>query len=281
MRPGGFEALSRPQTYDPENLYEKINGKAPFYIKSGFEKLFTQRFVSKDRESLWIEVFVYDMAGARNAFSVYSMQRRPDGKILSLWELPFGYRTDNALYFVSGKYYIELVGSSKSLEQFEVMAAIARRLVDKLAAGKADQIAELSLFPTENIVPGSIKLYLTETFGFEGLTNTFTARYEIDGETITAFLSKRADYEDAETVAASYRSFLIENGAVTKNTADKTLKNKVFDFYGTVEIVFAIGPFVAGIHEAENQQMAERLAVILAGRLSKSAKTESDDREKR
>jgi hypothetical protein len=37
--------------------------------------------------------------------------------------------------------------------------------------------------------------------------------------------------------------------------------------YGTTEIVFTVGPFVAGIHEAENQQAAEKLAEVLINKL--------------
>ena len=40
------------------------------------------------------------------------------------------------------------------------------------------------------------------------------------------------------------------------------------DSYGTTEIVFTVGHFVAGIHEAENQQAAEKLAEILINRLN-------------
>jgi hypothetical protein len=103
LAPAGFETLSKIELYVPDNLYEKINGKAPLYIDSGFEKLFTQRFISKEDENLWMELFVYDMAGIRNAFSVCSVQRRAGADILSLFHPSFGYRTDNALYFVHGK----------------------------------------------------------------------------------------------------------------------------------------------------------------------------------
>jgi hypothetical protein len=40
------------------------------------------------------------------------------------------------------------------------------------------------------------------------------------------------------------------------------------DSYGTTEIVFTVGPFVAGIHEAEDQQAAEKIAEILFNRLN-------------
>jgi len=81
LAPLGFEKLSE-ETYLADNLYEKINGKAPLYIESGFVKLSTARFISKDDESLWMELFIFDMANIKNAFSVYSVQKRPDVEIL-------------------------------------------------------------------------------------------------------------------------------------------------------------------------------------------------------
>jgi len=273
--PTGFEMLSKVEVYNSENLYEKINGKAPLYIESGFKELSTQRFVNINDRSLWMELYTYDMGTVKNAFSVYSIQRRAGSEAFPPMQLgtpqsgnPFAYRTDNALYFVHGRYYIEIVGSSESGELFSAIAEVARKIQANLAAGLDASIAELAMFPQENLVPGSIKLYLVNAFGFEGLTNTFTAKYKSGNETVTAFLSKRADSKDAEVIAESYRSFLIENGAVIKNTTSKTIVGKVMDFYGTTEIVFTAGPFVAGIHEAENQQAAEKLAKILINKLN-------------
>ncbi len=264
--PAGFGTLSEVEVYNSENLYEKINGKAPLYIESGFEKLSTQRFVSINNQSLWMELYAYDMSTVKNAFSVYSVQRRIDSEAFPPMQL--AYKTGNALYFVHGKYYIELVGSSESGELFRAIAEVARKIQANLAVDHDTGIAELAMFPQENLVLGSIKLYLANAFGFERLTNTFTAEYRSGNETVTAFLSKRADSKDAEAIAESYRDFLIENDAVTKSTTNKTLEGKVMDFYGTTEIVFTVGPFVAGIHEAENQQAAEKLAEVLVNKLN-------------
>jgi len=271
LAPVGFETLSKSELYVPDNLYEKINGKAPLYIESGFEKLFTQRFISKDDQSLWMELFVYDMAAIRNAFSVYSVQRRPDADILSLFHPSFGYRTTNALYFVHGKYYIELIGSAESAQLSKAMTDIAGNIMGRLRVGEVEQIAELSLFPDENAVLGSAKLYLANAFGFDGLTDTFVCQYKLDSRSISAFLSKRPDRKNAEAVAESYRKFLIENGAKIREANNKSLEGKVLDFYDTIEIVLSTGPFVVGVHEAENQHSAEELAVRLIDKLSKAA----------
>lgn len=275
--PDRFDALSELEVYNPESLYEKINGKADQYLESGFEKLSTQRFVSKEDENLWMELYIYDMAATRNAFSVHSLQRRADADILSLFHPLFGYKTSNALYFCQGKYYVELVGSAESKELFNAIIATAQKIKANLATGDDTVITELSLFPAEDIVPGSIKLHLKNAFGFEKLTDTFTAKYQIDDGTITAFFSKRTNSKDAEAIAQSYRNFLIENGAKAKNAVNKTFEGKTLDLYGATEIIFTIGPFVVGIHEAESRQAAEKVAARLNDKLGEVTKAESND----
>ena len=268
LLPTGFRELSPQQAYKAGNLYEKINGKAPFYIDAGFEHLYTQRFASETNEDLWMELYIFDMAALKNAFSVYSMQRRAE--VENVPAMQFAYRTTNALYFVHGKYYIESLGSAKSPVLLEAMTELAGNVTTSIKLTETTQIPGLSLFPQENMIPGSIKLSLKDTFGFEDLTDTFICRYKLNSQSVTAFISKRRQDGDAQTTLKSYSDFLIENGAVPKATTDETLKEMqaiVLDFYDTTEIISAIGPFLAGIHEAEDQEAAEHQAVKLIDKL--------------
>jgi len=266
LTPAGFEKLLKTEVYGEDTLYEKINGKAPFYTESGFEKLSTQRFVSKDDEGLWAELYMFNMATARNAFSVYSRQRRADAESIALLNCPFGYRTENALYFVSGQYYIELVGSTESDELFKAMTAIAQKVG---AALEVDDTAidELKLFDHQGLIAGSEKLYLRGAFGSEELTDTFTAQYKIGGEAVTVFLSKRSDEQAAKNLADSYYRFLIDNGAKDKELDWPVDDGRVVDFYDLTEIVFSTGPYTAGVHQAENTQAAVKAAVMLNAQL--------------
>jgi len=274
LMPDGFKKLSETETYDAGNLYEKINGKAPLYTESGFVKLFSRRLISKDDESLWMELFVFDMAAIRNAFSIYSVQKRADARMFAFAKPQPCYRTSNGLYFVHGNFYVELIGSTESTVLDKAMAEIAVKFASQTIVDDA-KIAEFALFPEEDFVPGSFKLYLANAFGFDGFTDIFTCRYKLGDQSITTFLSKRPDPRDAQTTVESYYNFLIENDAKDKPTANKTLKDigaKVLDFYDTTEIIFAIGPFVGGIHEAENQKSAEELAARLFDKLNNAAK---------
>ncbi len=96
------------------------------------------------------------------------------------------------------------------------------------------------------------------------------ARYKLGDETVTAFLGRRPDPQDAKKVADSYSKFLIDNGGteISPMTARGESVGKIIDFYDTTEIVFAVGPFVAGVHECENEQLANELAAILFKKLT-------------
>jgi hypothetical protein len=264
LLPPGFQDLSQIETYGPENLFEKINGKAPMYTDSGFKKLSTQRFVNQDDENLAMELYLYDMANIKNAFSVYSVQKRAEAQTIP--DAPFTYKTSNALYFVHGKYYIELVGFSESEQLLHAMTEVAAGIRENLAIDDDAEIAELALFPIENLIAESIKFYTTSAFGCGKLTDTFSAKYQINDETITAFLSRRSSPTQAAEVAEQYHKFLLDNGASDAPTDNPQIK--LLDYYGTTEIVFAVGTFVAGVHEADNRKTAQILAQTLFDRLS-------------
>lgn len=258
-----FETLLETEVYDSETLYEKINGKAPFYTESGFRELVTQRFVSKSDEKLWAELYVYDMGSVRNAYSVYSRQKRPDGSVIP--EMKFAYLGGNSLFAAHGQYYIEFVGSTKSKELSEAMQEITRKFSTENIVADVE-IEQMQLFGKEDLVAGSIKLYLNDAFGFDGLDDVFTGQYKIGDDIVTVFLSERPSSADAKKVVQQYHKFLLDNGGVDISASDAEIK--IVDFYGTIEIVGTTRQYIFGIHEAENRQAAEQLAEKFSKRLN-------------
>ncbi|MFH1369762.1 MAG: DUF6599 family protein [Planctomycetota bacterium] len=265
---GDFSPVGNSETYDTDNLYEKIDGKAPMYQDAGFVLLTTQRFASGKNPDLGLELYLYDMGDLRNAFSVYSRQKRADGADLP--DMPFEYKTTNSVYISHGKYYVEMVGFAESEELIDAMKGIALKLVAQLPTGGEDRIPELEYFPKEGTVSGSWKLQIRDAFGFDGLADTYSAQYKTGEQTVTIFLSRRKNVEDAQAVAKSYRDFLVTNDAKVVTPDSDILKSanaSVLDFYGSTEIVFAAGVFVGGIHEADDRQAAQKAAEVLIGRL--------------
>ena len=276
---GDFLSVGKAETYDTDNLYEKIDGKAPMYQEAGFLKLTTQRFAAKNDSELGFELYQYDMGNAKNAFSVYSRQKRADATDLSdLGASAFGYVAGNAICISLGKYYIEMIGSAESDELVGGMKGMAKNLAAKLPPDEKDKISELAYFPvacgeqgrTDGTVAGSWKLQIDNAFGFDGLTDTYSAQYKTGEKMVSIFFSRRKNADEAKTVAKNYYDFLITNGAKTSPADSEILKSagaSVLDFYGNIEIVFPAGIFVGGVHEADNKQAAVKAAEILIGRL--------------
>ena len=82
--PDGLTPLTPPEVFGPENLSDKINGKAELYLSAGFVNLASQRFATRDEPGVWMETFVYDMGSIRGSFAVYSLQRRFEAEQLDL-----------------------------------------------------------------------------------------------------------------------------------------------------------------------------------------------------
>jgi len=260
LAPDGFEPASKAEVYDAENLYEKIDGKAPLYTESGFKGLFCRRFAALDSKGLLIELCIYDMGGVKNAFSVYSTQMRQDAEILK--GFAFAYRADNMACLIHGKYYVEITGLSESDKLIEAMNRIAVGITQQFSGG-ATEIAELALFPSEGLIAAGRKLYLKGAFGFTPMTDTFTAQYGYGSGTVTAFISVQPDGTATDKLAESYRKFLIDNGGVVKEAEDKSVKWTVIDIDGSVEIIFSVDRFVAGVHGADDAQAARKIAARL------------------
>jgi hypothetical protein len=146
--PPGTVPLTPAETFDAQNLSDKINGKAELYLSAGFVGLNSQRFKDKKDASLWFEAYLYDMGSGQNAFSVFSAQRREGAATLDL--TPYAYRTQNALFLVHGSYYIEVIASEATDRAFNSMKLLAENFIHNTAA-QTVTIREKDLFPVNGL----------------------------------------------------------------------------------------------------------------------------------
>ena len=263
--PAGLTALGPPESFTPETLSDKIDGKAELYLPSGFVGLECQRFATTGNEDRWFEVSVFEMGAPLNAFSVYSVQRRKDGTARPDIAR-FAYSAENALFFVHGQQYVEIIAAST--DQPGDLTALAKSFIGK-AAPASELPVEFSLFAPEGLDESSISLHMSDVFGFEGLSSIYTARYGARDAQLTAFLSHREAAGEAAALAESYAGFLTQNGGADLGPVPGIPGSRVIDIMDTYEVFFSYGTTFAGVHEAENRQAAEQLASLLFGRLSK------------
>ena len=262
--PPGIVPLTLPESFDAQNLSDKINGKAELYLSAGFVGLNSQRFKDKKDASLWIEAYLYDMGNGQNAFSVFSAQRREGAAALDL--TPYAYRTQNALFLVHGSFYIEIIASEATDRAFNPMKLLAENFIHNTAA-QTVTIQEKELFPVEGLVADSISLISADAFGFNRLNQIYTAEYEFEQYQMMAFLSRRQETREAQDLASAYQKFLETFGGQTID-ADLPIKDaKLVEILETYEVIFSCGPIFAGVREAGSKEQAINLARLLYERL--------------
>ncbi len=268
--PPEFAVMSAPENFGLDDVYNKIDGKADLYLTAGLVHMTCQRYALKAANDDWMEWFTYDMGALPSAFSVFSLQRRAEGKTIGL--TPFAYQTDNAIYFVSGRYYVEAVTAMPVPAMMTGMMAMAREFVAAHPPGPS-VIPELKLFPQENREVDNDGLQMADAFGFDGFTNVFTAKYQVpSGATnfeVLAYLEITKTVADATKLRDAYRSFLLTNGGKEMESGGAAELGKPINFMDSIEIVFAESNMVAGVHAAPDTAAAAKVSPPLANRLLK------------
>jgi hypothetical protein len=267
--PDSLTPLTPPETFGPENLSDKINGKAELYLSAGFVGLVSQRFAIENEPTVWMEAFIYDMGSPRGSYAVYSLQKRSEATELDTGD--FAYRTENALYFVHGSYYVEIVASVAQESMAKLILSFGDNFVGKTTAG-SEAINEFSLFPSKYLNKASISLLPSDAFGFQQFDSIFTAQYEVEDTELTAFLSQRKSPAEAVRLVESYTSFLREFGCTELRSTLNIPGVKLVEIMDTFELIFSRGSILAGVHAAENRKAAEELALILNQSLAEKGK---------
>jgi hypothetical protein len=265
----GMAPLTPLERFGPQNLSDKINGKAELYLAANVLGLLCQRFAETRDPSSWMEAFVYDMGTLQRAFAVYSIQRRADAKNVNVTQ--FAYRTENALFFAHGRYYVELIAAVITEKMAQAMQLFAQNFIKKTGLSSA-RIDELILFPQQGLDEDSITLLISDAFGFDRFDNVFMANYILGNTELRAFLSSRKDSLEASELVAAYHDFLKANGGVDAKSDMKIPGVKLVNIFDTYELIFSHGKFLAGVHEAEEREKAEKLAVALMQKLSGAAR---------
>jgi hypothetical protein len=256
----GFTPLAPGESFGPDNLSDKIDGKAELYLAAGFKEMSCRKFGLDTAGKAYVEVFIYDMGSAQNAFAAFSGQRRPGSPSSSL--TANAYNTTNALFFTKGRFYVEIVADRASEALLSSLEAYAKALLAKLPAEGATKDAR-ALFPQEGLAPDTVRLCAADTFGCEGLNNMFTGEYTLKSGKATGFVARRDTPEQAQAEAQRYLDFLAANGYQKVQTPGSPAGFLVLVLDNSFELVFVEDKTLAGVHDATSREAALELAAKL------------------
>jgi hypothetical protein len=261
----GFTPKGPAQSFGPENLSDKINGKAELYLAAGFKEMSARSFTLDKAGKAHVEVFIYDMGEPDNAYAVFSAQRRPGAPDIPL--TAHAYATPNALFFTRGPFYVEMVADRGDAALQGPLKEYAAALVAKLPS-EGEVATPAGLFPPDGLTADSVRLSAADTFGLEGFNQVYTAEYTLPGGMVTAFVAHRDSPAQAEAEARRYRDFLTANGYQKIQQPDVSKSFHLHELDGSFEIIFVQGRTLAGVHDAVSREAA----LALAGKLQAALK---------
>jgi hypothetical protein len=271
IAPDGYSPMSETESFDRVSLSDKINGKADGYLEAGFVRLTCRRFMNDVRSDLWFEFYLYDMEVPRNAFSIYSKQKRDGVDDQEFTEL--AYATENAVFFATGKYYVEIVSAA---QDSRLVSDIIRMSKNFIQAYSTDSVVlpEMAYLPSEGLDTGSVSLIPTDGFGYSGFDNIFTGTYDMDGTRVVGFVSIRETPGEANGLVAGYDAILSEfvgDERLSPETA-RIPGLVIVDLFGEYEFFFASGNILAGVHGAQDRAVGEKLAFNIYNQINGVAK---------
>jgi hypothetical protein len=200
----GFTPLAPLESFGPENLSDKIDGKAELYLPAGFKEMSCRSFGLGASGGAHVEVFIYDMGSPPNAYAVFSGQRRPGSLSISL--TANAYATANALFFTQGRYYVEIVADRAAEALQSSLKAYATALLAKIPA-QGETKDQAALFPKEGLALDTVRLSATDAFGLEGFNNVLTGEYNLKSGKATAFIAQCDTSAQAQADAKRYLDF--------------------------------------------------------------------------
>jgi hypothetical protein len=261
----GFTPLAPSESFGPENLSDKIDGKAELYLSAGFKEMSCRRFGLGAPGEAQVEVFLYDMGAAPHAFAVFSGQRRPGSPNIPL--TPNAYATANALFFTQGRFYVEIVADRAAEGLQNSLEAYAKALLAKIPAAEGQAPVLAAPFPQEGLAQDTVRLCTADSFGCEGLNNMFTGEYTLKSGKATGFIATRDTPEQAQAEAKRYLDFLAANAYQKVQAPGLPGEAAAFVLDNSFEIVMVQGRTLAGVHDATSLEAAQELAGKLKDKL--------------
>jgi len=227
--------------YEPENLYEYINGMAGYYVDSGFLLLAHSEWGGRDaKEGAYVELDIYDMGSPAGALDVLADARTPQTQYAALGNE--AHETDDGMDLRVGGYYVRLVARRDIAGQRDFIKALAAAVAQATPAGPSDE-ALVAPLPAAGMVPHTAA-YSTKGFlGRDCLNKVCEATYEVQGKRVRLFVIDAGDADKAREMLAEWKDSIPPQPIGAQALPNSLSYNE--DYVGTVSAT-AQGKWLAG-----------------------------------
>ena len=280
------------ETFDADNLYEKIDGRAESFVDFNVKGMAYASFVPDSDPTNDVQVFIFELGDDLKAYGKYGTEKPTEAQQVKVGNE--GYVSAGSLLFYAGPYYTQIVSTRDDPEFAKFSLAIASLIaaqqgkppVDSSSGGSKGPaaVAAASKFATPDAMfavlppePGrSRPNYVPQdAFGYGFLSDAFIADYVDKDVKWQAFVRP---YRDAAAALAVFNQYVesakLDNAKIDEVKVDGADKMVVCSNIGMVDVVFLKGNVFAGANgasdAAQNEAAARARALAFASSFAKS-----------
>jgi len=205
----GWSWFKIPVHYNPDNLYEYIDGEAELYLSYGFKELATLTYFWGSVDDTSFVVDIYDMGTPLSAFGLYSNYRYPDYHYEKIGTEAIV--SDFGIKFYQGKYVVELKAGAVSSKIKKAMWTVAQKVSERIKE-PAKLPSILNFLPHKNQIDKTLRYISTNMLNHSFLPGGLEARYRIKGKEATGFIVFFESPGTAKTGFGKLRDFFKKSG---------------------------------------------------------------------
>jgi hypothetical protein len=251
---GGLKPMSPTEFYNSDNLYEKIDGRAPAYQGFNVLQLRCRSFSVVAVAGSYVDVYEYRFDSPVNAFGMYALERDPKGGPLDF--APDGYSGEMGYFFRQGAVYVQVMASDQKPETLALTKAIAQNRAKELPADDHG-LAGRRRLPADGMIAGSVAYVPENAQGQSTLKDVFQAKYKADGAELPFFIMVAAP-DEAAKAWQSFQDFCGRFGKtepLPDASGGKLFRAQVF---GKWKVVYLRDGELGGVFDAADADQAQK-----------------------
>lgn len=200
-----WRASQKDGIFNPDNLYDYINGGAELYLSYGFEKAVNRTYVRPDQPDIVVDLF--DMGTSVNAYGVFSHS-------METFERAFGQGSqysEGLLLFWKDRYYLSIMSYPETPESKKALFRLGRK-IEAAIKGEGTLPAILDLLPQDSLIPESVRYFRhyawlnshyfiadSNILQMNDSTEGVLAKYGDDGKKFLLLLVEYKNRQDAQS----------------------------------------------------------------------------------
>ena len=250
------------ETFNADNLFEKMDGRAESFIQNGVKGMACCSYHPVGNEDDEVQLFVFEMGDPLKARGKYDSERPEEAKALD--SVGSGaYTAAGSVFFYSDRFYT-IVNVARDDPK---MASFAREIASKVVAlqkrakGSGPSPEDVFAFLPAEPKKSAMKYVAQDVFGYSFLSDVFLADFDAGDTKFQGFLRPYATPDEAKKIFESYVETAKKDGAAIKEiSGSKADKMFVSDNIGLFDVVFVKGNTVGGSNGSTAVKPAEELS---------------------